>query len=100
MVLILWACDCKLLHFRGLRLGGDFHSLSVNFSASKKASCYVPRTPGKNGLERTGLEAWTQATTSVSVRERQRKCCQPTSLFYFGGIGEGLELLTTSILWF
>lgn len=69
-------------------------SLFISFSRIKKASSSVPRTPGDSGVERTGLEPWYQATTSVSVRERQKKCRRPNSQFFFWGTGERPELLT------
>lgn len=40
---------------RESKLDAAFHGLRVPFCATKKACGRVPRSPGKNGLERTGL---------------------------------------------
>ena len=90
MVLTLWAWGSLLDPFKIFRLGADYLSIHSSFSFQKKACCGEHSCPGEINLEKTGLEPWSQASPSVSVRERQKKYYGPMSQLYLLEIGEGI----------
>lgn len=73
--------------FRSFRVDADFQSLCfrffvVVFLPHKQGIFCESRTPGDFCSQRTGLELWTNAISSVSIRVREKRCCGPISQLY------------------